>query len=253
MAAITTLSACVNYCKKMLGRPVINVEVSDDQFEQIIEDSVQDFQRYTYGEATYRDVLILSLSAGTSAYQLDQSIDSILDIKLTFGSNGINDLFTAQHNLLYNTWIQGNYPGGSGGGSNGPAGLGGSMTMANYDTAMIYLKEIEDHFQRKYTCDFNPNSYVLRVWPTPNVTSNAMLTIFKKEEAVNLYNNSLFKKLVVARSRIMWGNNIGKNIITLPGGGTTNGDAILAKGEKDEESALQNIKLETEPPIFMVG
>jgi len=249
---ITSLSGCVNYCKRMLGSPVLNVEVSDEQFEQIIEDSVQDFQRYTYGEATYRDIMVISLSAGTSAYQLDSTIDSILDIKLTFGNNGINDLFTAQHQLLYNDWIQGNYPAGSGG-SNGAAGLGGSMVMSNYDTAMIYLKEIADHFQRTYTCDFNPNSYILRVWPTPNTNSKAMLTIFKKEDAINLYNNALFKKLVIARSRIMWGNNLGKNIITLPGGGTTNGDGILAKGEKDEEAALQNIKLETEPPIFIVG
>lgn len=252
MAAITTLSGCMVYCKKMLGYPVINVEVHDLQFEQIIEDSIQDFQRYTYGEAVTRDLMVIPLSAGTSAYQLDDSVDSILDIKLTFGANGINDLFTPQHTLLYNDWINGNYPGGSGG-TNGPAGLGGAMTMANFDISMMYLKEIEDHFQRKYTCDFNPNSYMLRIWPTPNMDCKAMMTVYKKETAINLYNNALFKKLVIARSRIMWGNNIGKTVITLPGGGTTNGDAILAKGERDEEKALESMQKETVPPIFMVG
>ncbi len=252
MATISNLSGCISYCKKMLGYPVVNVEVSEDQFEQIIDDSIQDFQRYTYGEAIYRDLKTIQLSAGTSAYQLDNSIDSVLEITQPYGRNGINDLFTPQHTLLYNDWVNGNYPGGSGG-ANGPAGLGGAMTMANFDTSMIYLKEISDHFQRRYVCDFNPNSYILRIFPTPNTNTVAMLTLYKKEAAINLYNHPLFKKLILARSKKMWGSNIGKNIITLPGGGTTNGDAIYSRGETEEEKAIENMKLETEPPIFLVG
>jgi len=250
--AITSLSGCVEYCRKILGYPVINIEVTDAQFEQNIEDAVQEFQRYTYGEATYRDVLVINLSAGTSAYQLDESVDSVLDISLSMRANSINDMFTPQHTLLYNDWINGNYPGGSGG-TNGPAGLGGAMTMANFDTSMIYLKEIEDHFVRKYVCDYNPNTRMMRIWPTPNSNTFGMITIYKKTEAIDLYNNILFKKLIIAKSRIQWGNNIGKNIITLPGGGTTNGDAILAKGEKDYEAALASMVSETEPPLFFVG
>lgn len=39
----------------MLGNPVVNV-VDDTQIDQIIEDSIQIFQRYSYGDGTYRDV-----------------------------------------------------------------------------------------------------------------------------------------------------------------------------------------------------
>lgn len=252
MARITTLDGFRDYIKLVLGQPIINVEVTDEQFDQLIEDAVQDFQRYTYGEATFRDVITLPLTSGVSAYQLTEEVDSILDIALSFNNNGINDLFSPQHTVLYNDWINGNYPGGSGA-SNGAAGLGGAMVMGNYDISMIYLKEIEDHFVRKYHCDFNPNSYMVRIWPTPNIDTVAMLTVYKKETAINLYNNPLLKKLARARVKILWGEIINKYAMTLPGGGNINGDKIIDRGEKEEAAALESIVKESEPPLFLIG
>lgn len=252
MARISTLVDFRNYLKLMLGQPVINVEVTNEQIDQVIEDSVQDFQRYTYGEGTYRDAMTIWLSAGTSAYQLDETIDSILDVKLSFGNNGINDLFSPQHTLLYNDWINGNYPGGSGG-TNGAAGLGGSCVIGNYDISMIYLEEIKDHFARTYTADFNPNSYILRVWPTPNQSGPAMLTVYKRETAENLYNNPLLKKLAKARVKMLWGEILWKYSMTLPGGGGINGSEIISRGEEEEAKAIEAMRMETEPSIFLVG
>lgn len=252
MSRITTLDDFRIYLKKTLGNPVVNVEVADEQYDQLIEDAVQDFQRYTYGEATFRDAITLTLTSGVSAYQLSGDIDSILDISLSFINTGINDLFSPQHTLLYNDWVNGNYPGGSGG-STGPAGLGGAMVMSNYDTSMIYLKEIDDHFTRRYTCDFNPNSYIMRVWPTPEENCKAMLTVYKKETAENLYNNPLLKKLARARVKMLWGEMLDKYAMTLPGGGNINGDKIYQRGKDEETEAILNIKGESEPPLFMVG
>lgn len=253
MARITTLSDFRNYIKLMLGFPVVNIELADAQIDQIIEDSVQDFQRYTYGEGTYRDVLVITLSAGVSAYQLDPDvIDSVFDISLSQASNDINALFTPAHTLLYNDFINGSML-GFGGASSGPTNLGGAMSLASYDTAMIYLKEIEDHFCRKYTADFNPNSGMLRIWPCPNIDCQAMLQMHRKETAVNLYNNSLLKKLTKARCMILWSVTTGKYSITLPGNGTLNSEMLRSIGEKDEEAAITAIRMESEPPVFFIG
>jgi hypothetical protein len=48
VAIINTLPAYRDYIKLRLGSPVINVELANEQIDQIIEDSVQDFHRYTY-------------------------------------------------------------------------------------------------------------------------------------------------------------------------------------------------------------
>lgn len=247
---ITSLLSFRNYIKLMLGNPVVNVEVDDSQYDQIIEDSVQLFQRYSYGDGTYRDVLTINLSANVSAYQLDSSIDSILDIT-TPNFNSISDLFTPQHNLLYNSWINGSYPGG--GGTGQTQGMGGAFNVSNYNVGMIYLKEIESMFVRKYTCEFSPNTYMLRVWPTPLADDIAMLTVWKKENVIPLYNHPLVKKLALGKCRVLWGLNLGKYAMNLPGGGTLNYQIHIDRGTKEEEEALAAIQAETHPPIFMVG
>ena len=50
MARIYTIEEMQLYIKRELGYPVINVEVSDDQLTQIIEDSVDYFNEENYGE-----------------------------------------------------------------------------------------------------------------------------------------------------------------------------------------------------------
>jgi hypothetical protein len=252
VAIINTLPAYRDYIKLRLGSPVINVELANEQIDQIIEDSVQDFHRYTYGESTYRDALAITLSAGVSAYYLGPSVESVLDISLMNTSNNINTLFTPQHQLLYQDWSSGRYPGGSGG-AGGSAGLGGAMVMGNYDIAMIYLKEIEDHFIRKYTVQFDTNDMTLRVWPTPNADTFGLLQVYTRQTAENLYNNPLLKKLVVARCMVQWGLHLIKYQINLPGGAGINASTYLEKGERDEAAALESIRLETMPAIFLVG
>jgi hypothetical protein len=252
VAIINTLPAYRDYIKRKLGFPVIAIEVADEQIDQIIEDSVQDFHRYTYGESTYRDALTITLSAGVSAYYLGPSVESVLDISLTNMPNNINTLFTPQHQILYQDWINGNYVGG-GGGTNGPGGLGGAMVMSNYDISMIYLKEIEDHFMRKYTVQFDTNDMTLRVWPTPTAPTFGLLQVYTRQTAENLYNNPLLKKLVVARTMIQWGLHLIKYNITLPGGGQLNASTYLEKGERDEAAALESMRMESAPPVFMIG
>ena len=64
MAVIRTIEQMRDYIKLRLGMPIVNVEVTDTQMDQIIEDSIQDFHRYNYDEATFMDYAIVTFSAG---------------------------------------------------------------------------------------------------------------------------------------------------------------------------------------------
>ena len=57
MATITTLNQMRDFCKLMLGAPVINVELDDTQIDQIIENECQVFSRYEYEEGNYEDYI----------------------------------------------------------------------------------------------------------------------------------------------------------------------------------------------------
>lgn len=248
---ITNEAEFISYAKLMLGNPVINVEIDDSQYSQVIYDSVQLFHRYSYGEGNVKDVLALPLVSGTSAYQLPDNIDSVIDFLMSNQQGSINTLFTPQHNLLYNDWINGNYPGG--GGSTGQAGLGGAMVMGNFYITMTYLKEIEEVFGRKYYCDLDPNTKIVRVYPTPLENTVGLMIVWKKADAINLYNHPLVKRLVLAKLKQLWGNHLKKYTMTLPGGGTMTGNELTQEGRDDEKEVMSDIKSETEPPIFMVG
>ena len=125
MPKITDLAGMRQYVLRKLGSPVIQVEMSVEQLEDSIYDSVQFFQTHHTGEGNYRDFMGLAIEVGTSAYDMSNlNIEAVLDTPLTFyDDRGISTLFTNTHNLLYEDWVvNGGYPGGPGGGIQGVVG-----------------------------------------------------------------------------------------------------------------------------------
>lgn len=252
MARITTEEEFISYIKRMLGNPVINVEVADSNVSDCIYDAVQQFQRYNYGEGNIRDAIVLNLSAGVSRYNMSAyNIDSVIDVKLSQGTNGISTLFTPQHHLLYQDWVNGGYPGGGGGG--GAAALGGGMVLGNYVVQMTYLAEIEELFTRKYVADFHEASGMMNIRPTPNLDTVGLIFVYRKETAELLYNHPLVKQLAIAKVKKIWGRNLGKTIIQIPGGGTFSGNEIKQEGIDEEKQTLEDMRLESDPLIMFVG
>jgi hypothetical protein len=253
MGLITNEAEFISYIKRMLGNPVINVEVADVNMSDCIYDAIQDFQRYNYDEGNVRDVLAITLSAGVSAYSLSGlGVDSVLDIQLTNSIYNINQLFSPTHMLLYNQFQSGQFLGGSVNG--GAAGLGGSSVLGNYQIQMMYLSEIQEMFQRRYVCDYSEWSQMLKVRPTPNQDDVGILMVFRKESALNLYNHPLVKKLAIAKVKKIWGRSLSKySSINLPGGSNLNGNDIRQEGIEEEKEIIEAIRLEGSPPIFMVG
>lgn len=240
-----------NYIKKKLGYPVICVEIADEQLDEIINDSIQDAQRYLYGEGLYRDWMILSLTAGTSAYELPCEISDVIDFEYQSYLDGINVLHSPSHMLLYNDWVQqGNYPGGPGNGG----GHGGNAPMLmGYDIAMTYYKEVINQFKKVYSVHYHDPSRTLRVVPTPTSDVTGMIRVWKRSDVQYMYDHPIVKKLMVARALMQWGLHLGKYTVTMPGGGTANGDLIYSRGEIQEEKALESLKSEGQYPQFWCG
>ena len=237
---ITSISACRDYIKTRLGDPVVCVEISDDQLNEIIFDSIQDFTRYNYGEGSYKDYVVLSLSADVSEYNLSgTNIIDTIDYTLSTSDGGsINALFTPTHIALSETGIIQNVT------SNG---------MVDWNIAMLMLEEIKNTFNKMFMVDFRQGSNIMRVVPTPTEAYTGILTCYKKETALNLYNNRLVQRLCVARAKIQWVEHLSKYSLTLPGGGTMNGDSIISRGKEEEEKVMEDIKGESEPTDFFVG
>ena len=246
MAEITSLELMKTYVLRKLGAPVVQVEISTDQLEQCIEDSIQTFQNHSTGEGNYRTYIGFTITNGVSAYDMaEHNIDAVIDIALSFNMDGIGTLFSNTHNALWNDWVvHGGYPGGPGGG-----GSGSGMVLAGYEIATSNMDDVEDMFSRTYSAQYSSARKEMLLFPTPNQTGTVLLEVFKKEAANKLYNNELVKMLSVAEAKIQWGENLGKYNMNLPSGGTVNFDRIITAGETAKEKAMERIIGESEPPM----
>lgn len=267
MFGITTLEEFRNYIFVKLGQPVINVEVAPEQIDVIIWDTVQDFQRYNYGEGTYLDYTTLCVSAGVSEYSVAGSdIEAGYDIQLSYGLGGINTLFTPLHMLMYNT---ANQPGGimGGGAGGGVAGMGaaggygaagggvnyGVGALTTYETAMEYYELAKMYFGEHYIVSYNLSKDALIVTPTPEQTMIGTIAVYRRARSERLYNHPLVKKLAVARAKVQWGLHMTKYGVTLPDGITINGQDLMSQGREDEDKYLDQMRREGEPIDFFVG
>lgn len=245
---ITSLVEMRDYIKRTLGVPVICVEVTDDQYDDIIYDSVQDLYRYLYDETTDRTYMAFPVTSATSAYTLDDDILDVVDFNMMNWFDDINVLHSPTHMLLYNDWVtNGNYPGGPG---------GGGASLVSYDLAMTYFKEVQNQFSPSYQINYNNLTNQMSIIPTPKQNGVGLLQVFKKVDAVKIYNHPIMKRLCEARARFRWGSNIGKYSVTMPGGGTMNGSEIKSDGKTQIDETMALIKgpdSEGSFPQFFVG
>ena len=259
MAKITNLEQMKHYVLVQLGWPVNNIEISDEQLENAIEDTCNDFSRYNYEEGSFRDYFLFQCTPGVEDYDVSamrdyktsatlDNVQAVWDFSVSFGMDGINMMFSPSHILLYNQYVeQGNYPGGPGGGS--PGGL----VLTNYQTSMMYLKQIDEMFGKMYSVCYIPGREVIRVTPTPTTAIVGVLILWRKEYAYNLYNNPLVKKLAIARAGLRWGRNLSKYSGSMPDGLTVNADAIISEYKEMEEKWFDRLFEESSPPDFIVA
>lgn len=244
MSSITNLGEMKSYILRQLGYPVINIELSPEQLDDIIQETLDVMNRYLYGEAVYNDYVVFTTSAGIDEYSLSgNNIVDIYDFEFSTGTNGIHTLFTPMHTLLYQDWVvKGNYP-----------GAGRGLNLTSYQIDMMYLEDVIRSFGRTYVVDWWPQKEILKLLPTPDEALTGILLVWKKSDAINLYNHLFTRQYSIAKAKILWGTILGKYDIELPGGGRTNGEAIKNDGKEELKEVLENIKKESEPVDFIIG
>jgi hypothetical protein len=192
----------------------------------------------------------IKTSAGVSEYSLeDYDIEAAYDLDISFGLTGINTLFSAEHVLLYDQWVnKGNYPGGPA----NPLGNTG-LVMTDHEIAMEYLQLIKVKFGKQYRAKWHAGRKVLEIIPTPKQCMIGMIGLYMREKAEYLYDHPLVKKLAVARAMIQWGWHLAKYNVTMPDGITFNGQDLVQRGMEQEEKWLSRMEEESAKPDFFIG
>lgn len=241
-----------NYIKLMLGSPVICVEISDEQLNYIIADCVRYIQRYYFRQGNFRDYLILELQPGKTHYKICQELETIVDFNTSNWLGDINELFTLPHNALYDSVMSMNSSSIFRGACYGNSAGYGDM-LGSWNAALMWLEQAKVDFGESFQVRYNEKEKELSIWPTPRKPTRGIMEVYKRQRSVKIFNDIMFRKMVVARAGMVWTNALRKYSITLAGGGQLNADSLYSSYKEEYDYCLENIRLESPNGEFYIS
>jgi len=279
MAQPSSRGELINYCKRQLGAPVLEINVADEQIEDIIDDAVQFFQERHFDGVyqSYRKYAITQADINrgqgkTSGVGIDTTtVDStIVGTAVTFtyeensnylqvppevigvtkifhfdGSNTItNNMFSVKYQLFLNDiyyW--------------------GSTELLSYAMVKTYLEDINFLLTTEKQIRFNKRQdrlYLDIDWGSVSVGDYLVIdcfTLLDPSSYPRVWNDSFIKPYVTALIKRQWGQNMSKfQGVKLPGGIELNGREMYEDAEKELERIRENMSNTYElPPLDMIG
>jgi hypothetical protein len=229
MARINTKAGLRDYVKSQLGAPTINIEVTNKQIDQIIDDSVQKFTEYAYG--TLEETVVVQLN-GAGNYPMPDTMTNL--IKLSKGGTSNLTNFGANFGAGYvpDLWSQ-QYFSASLTGDIIPSIIAISNTKAVLDK---YFGDDVHH-------NFNHLSKQLQV--LENFTGPAVIHYQYEYVADDnndlVFNHEWIKGYVKAKVKELWGTVTGKYDQALVGGARVNYDRMLTEAQQEIEKLNEDL------------
>ena len=281
MAQPASRSDLINYCKRQLGAPVLEINVADEQIDDLIDDALQYFQerhfdgvvqtylkyKITQGDIDRGRTRGDNKTVGIVTTTADSTIDgSTVTFSFEENSNylqvppqviGINKIFrydgsqTVTNNMFsvkYQMFLNDMY-------------YFSSTEILTYAMTKRYLEDMDFALNTEKQIRFNQRQdrlYLDVDWG--DVTKDDYLIIdcyrlLDPDTFTRVWNDSFLKRYVTQLIKRQWGQNLLKfQGVKLPGGIELNGRQIYDDAQK-ELDAIREIMSNTYelPPLDMIG
>lgn len=233
---LNTKDTFKNYILEMLGQPVINVEVTDAQLENVIDLTMNYYIDRADGGTSLR-FMEIAVTKGTQDYQLDFNVSSIYSMFDSVSSGIGTGIFpgpVSTSSLHFTTPFSGVTTGNTTVGD-----------MLHLELARGHLETLDFLLKVPLSYSFNSITNNLHLIVNPIVDFAAGMVYYEKLDYTtatsNIWDNRWVKKYAVARARYQWGSNLMKySGSMLPGGLELQAGDILGEAKEEIE------KLETE-------
>lgn len=251
MANPTSRATLIDYCKRRLGEPVIEINVDEDQLEDRVDEALQYYQEY-HSEAVFRTYVshLVGDSDVTNEY-VDVSDDILFVTKMFALSSSFamsNNFFDIKYQMMLNdiTDLQ-NFAG----------------DLAYYEQLQQYLSLLDmklngqpqTHYSRKQN-----RLYIYGDFKDKDIKAGQYIVyeaykIVDPNSFTKVYNDLWLKEYTTALIKQQWGQNLIKfEGMQLPGGVILNGRQIYDDATSEIEALRERIRMEHElPPDFFVG
>lgn len=217
------------YVRNMLGFPQIECEVSDEQISQIIDDCIQTFTEYAYGEL--EGTVCVDIN-GKGEYKMPMNVTNIR--KLSRGNVGNLAIFASNYGANYvpDLWSQQFFT---------TSAVG--TIMGNLICISNTRASIEKFFGDDINYNWNPYKKVLQVFD--NYKGKALIDFYyeyEPDEQDMIYDHEWIKKAVIAKTKILWGTITGKYSGNLVGGATINYSDMKSEGNSEWEKCMEELQ-----------
>jgi hypothetical protein len=251
MAPPNSRDTLIEYCKRRLGDPVLEINVDEDQIEDRVDEAIQYYQEY-HTDATIRTYLKHQVTAADKANEYIPISSDILYVSKLFpmasSFNSSFNFFDIKYQMMLNDIADlQNFAG----------------DLAYYDQMQQYLSMLDmklngapqvnfsRHQDRLHIFgDFQDDDIIVGEYVVAEVYS-----ALDPDTYTSIYNDMWLKEYTTALIKQQWGQNLIKfEGIVMPGGVTFNGRQLYDDATTEIQALRERIRDEFElPPDFMVG
>ena len=272
MATPTTKATFKTYCLRALGYGVVDINVSDDQADDRIDEALQYFAQYHYDGVEKMFLKHLITSADVTRARSDTSVtatdtidtsvtstwkegnnwipvpDTVLSVVqiFPFDEGSTSNMFDVRYQLRLNDLYDFS-----------------STSVIHYSTTMQHLDYLQHILVGETPIRFNQHQnrlYLDMDWANDVVADQDYIVIecWRKVDPTSyadIYNDIFLKRYTTALIKKQWGANLSKfNGVTMLGGVTMNGETLYSQADEELTKLEEQIQLAYDlPPMHMVG
>ena len=251
MAVPSSRQDLIDYCKRRLGDPVIEINVDDDQIEDRVDEALQYYQEY-HDDAAVRTYLKHLVTATDVANEYIPISSDILTVTKMFpissSFNSSFNFFDIKYQMMLNDIADlQNFAG----------------DLAYYEQMQQYLSLLDIKLNGTPQIQFSRHQdrlYIFGDFADGDVKEGEYIiaeiySVLNPDTHTSIYNDMFLKEYTTALIKQQWGTNLIKfEGVQLPGGVTFNGRQIYDDATTEIERLRERIRLEFEMPVdFFLG
>jgi hypothetical protein len=280
MAQPSTRQELIDYCKRKLGAPVLEINVADEQIEDLVDDAIQFFQErhfdgvyptfYKYkitqndidrGRAKPTDgvgITSISTTANISGnettftyYENSNYLEippNIIGVNKIFSYDGANTITHNMFSVKYQLFLNDIY-------------YWGATELLSYAMVKTYLEDLDFLLNTQKQIRFNKrqNRLYLDVdWSAVSVNNYFIIDCYSTldpNDHSKVWNDSFLKPYLTSLIKRQWGQNLIKfQGVKLPGGIELNGRQIYDDAQRELDLLMEKMSNTYElPPLDMIG
>jgi hypothetical protein len=280
MAQPSTRQELIDYCKRKLGYPVLEINVADEQIEDLVDDAVQFFQERHF-DGVYQTYLKYKITqndidrgrattsgggVGITSITVNQQVglttsfvynetgnylpvpNSVIGVNKIFHFDGANSITNNMFSVKYQLFLNDIY-------------YWGSTELLTYAMVKTYLEDIEFLLTTQKQIRFNKRQdrlYVDIDWSGVREGTYFVIDCFRTmdpNDYSKVWNDSFLKPYLTALIKRQWGQNLIKfQGVKLPGGVELNGRQFYEDAQREIDIIMERMSNTYElPPLDMIG